>query len=451
MTASHRPARTRAFFLATLIAAFSLGAIAAAAATAAAATSDEDSIWYQAGDDDVTVDLYFVWSSSCPHCREAHPFVEELEDRYDWLRVQWLQVNGDDPAAVDTAIAVADSIGETIPAVPTFLYCETMHTGYDDEDGIGALLDAELQACHSELAAAHLPNGTSPPTTALSEQEEGVTLPIIGRVDAGAVSLPLFTVTVAGLDAFNPCAFFVLLFLLSLLVHAKSRMRMAVIGGVFVLFSGLIYFAFMTAWLNVFLITGTLRWITLVAGAVAVAIALLNIKDYFAPGAGASLSIPEGAKPGLFKRMRTLAAADRYPAILAGTVTLAIAANSYELLCTAGLPMAFTRVLTLNELPTSTYYGYLLLYNVIYVIPLLVIVAAFVWALGSRKLQEHEGRTLKLLSGTMMLGLGLVLIFAPDMLDNMLTAVAVLALAVAVTAAVAIGNRFRHRQRPAHR
>ena len=447
MALPRTPSWTWAFMLGALITVFTLAGFSTASA---AGTGDEDTIWYEVTDDGVTVDLYFVWSSTCPHCREAHPFVEELEDRYDWLRVQWLQVNGDDPTAVDTAIAVADSIGQTIPAVPTFLYCETMQTGYDDEDGIGALLDTELQACHTELVAAHVRDGTSPPTTVAAEEDEGVTLPIIGRVDAGAVSLPIFTVTVAGLDAFNPCAFFVLLFLLSLLVHAKSRTRMAVIGGVFVLFSGLIYYAFMTAWLNVFLITGTLRWITLVAGAVAVVIAVLNIKDYFAPGAGASLSIPESAKPGLFKRMRTLAAADRYPAILAGTVTLAVAANSYELLCTAGLPMAFTRVLTLNDLPTSTYYGYLLLYNVIYVIPLLVIVGAFVWALGSRKLQEHEGRTLKLLSGTMMLGLGLVLLFAPGLLDNMLTAVAVLALAVVVTAAVAVGDRFRHRHRPAH-
>ena len=56
----------------------------------------------------------------------------------------------------------------------------------------------------------------------------------------------------AGLDAFNPCAFFVLLFLLSLLVHARDRRRMLLIGGVFVFFSGAIYFVFMAVWLNVF-------------------------------------------------------------------------------------------------------------------------------------------------------------------------------------------------------
>jgi hypothetical protein len=54
-------------------------------------------------------------------------------------------------------------------------------------------------------------------------------------------------VVLAGLDAFNLCAFFVLLFLLSLMVHARRRMRMALVGGVFVAFSGLLYYVCMAA------------------------------------------------------------------------------------------------------------------------------------------------------------------------------------------------------------
>ena len=93
-------------------------------------------------------------------------------------------------------------------------------------------------------------------------------MPLIGSVDAKALSLPVLTLVLAGMDAFNPCAFFVLLFLLSLLVHAKSRTRMAIVGGTFVLFSGVVYFVFMAAWLNVFLIAGELRVITFIAGLV---------------------------------------------------------------------------------------------------------------------------------------------------------------------------------------
>jgi hypothetical protein len=117
----------------------------------------------------------------------------------------------------------------------------------------------------------------------------------------------------------------------------------------------------MTAWLNVFLVTGHLKWITAAAGVIAIAIALLNLKDYVRPGSKASLSIPETAKPGLFARMRKLVSDDRFVPVLGATVALAVVANSYELLCTAGLPMMFTRVLTLNDLSTTGYYGYLAL------------------------------------------------------------------------------------------
>jgi cytochrome c biogenesis protein CcdA len=114
--------------------------------------------------------------------------------------------------------------------------------------------------------------------------------------------------------------------------------------------------------------------------------------------------------------MRALLAADRLGAMLLGTLVLALAANSYELLCTAGFPMVYTRVLTLNELPAPVYYGYLALYNLIYVLPLLAIVLVFSLTLGARKLTERQGRILKLLSGFMMLGLGLVMLSAPELL-----------------------------------
>ena len=221
---------------------------------------------------------------------------------------------------------------------------------------------------------------------------------------------------------------------------------MALVGGVFVVISGVMYFAFMAAWLNVFLVTGQLRWVTTIAGLIALTLAVFNMKDYFAPNAAGSISIPDSAKPGLFARMRKLTTGDAMPTVLLGTVALAVVANSYELLCTAGFPLVFTRVLTLNDLPTSTYYGYLGLYNVVYVIPLLTIVGVFVWTLGSRKLSETEGRFLKLMSGTMMFGLALLLLFKPDLLENMFAAVGIMGLAV-VTAFV-VSNVDKHRRRP---
>ncbi len=271
-----------------------------------------------------------------------------------------------------------------------------------------------------------------------------VTLPFVGALNVQQMSLPVFTGVLAGLDAFNPCAFFVLLFLLSLMVHARNRRRMLLIGAVFVFFSGLIYFVFMAAWLNIFLWIGELKLITLIAGLIAVGIALINIKDFFWFKQGVSLSIPESAKPGLYQRMRNLVRAGSMPAMLASTALLAIAANSYELLCTSGFPMVYTRVLTLSDLAPSAYYFYLAAYNVVYVLPLLLIVVVFTLRFGAHKLSENEGRTLKLLSGLMMLLLGVVLVIAPDLLNQVWTAIALLAAAVVITAVIVVIDRRSH-------
>ncbi|MCK5662456.1 MAG: hypothetical protein KAI17_03170, partial [Thiotrichaceae bacterium] len=198
---------------------------------------------------------------------------------------------------------------------------------------------------------------------------------------------------------------------------------------------------FMAAWLNLFLFANQLVYLTAAAGLVAMLIGAINIKDYFFFRQGISLTIPEKSKPRLFKRMRAIAQAGQWPAMITATVVLALAANSYELLCTAGLPMVYTRVLTLNELSDYQYYLYLALYNVIYILPLLLIVAVYTFTLGNKKLSEQEGRLLKLLSGGMMLGLGGMLFFAPDLLNNLLTSVSVIVTALLITAIVAYIKR----------
>ena len=153
------------------------------------------------------------------------------------------------------------------------------------------------------------------------------------------------------------------------------------------------------------------------------------------------MSITESKNPGMYQRMRALVGAKSVWAMLAGTAILAVAVNSYELLCTAGLPMVYTRILTLREADTVVYYLYLALYNVIYVIPLLLIVLIFVTTLGSRKLGEAEGRLLKLMSGMMMLGLGMLLLAAPNALNNPAIAIGLMLGAVALTWVIHLVSR----------
>ena len=348
----------------------------------------------------------------------------------EWLDVESLELTRNTENAREYA-RLARSIGERPSSVPAFVFCGRMLTGYDNPSGMGASLRQQLRECRAAIAAGEW----SPETGSKAQTREPPTvqLPGLDDVDLTAWSLPLVAVVLGGLDSFNPCAFFVLLFLLSLMVNARSRTRMLLIGGLFVSVSGVVYFVFMGAWLNLFLMVGQLEWATMAAGVLALTIGLINVKDFFWFKEGPSLGIPERAKPGLFQRMRGLVNADRLPALVAGTLMLALVANTYELLCTAGFPMVFTRILTLQELTVAEYYAYIGLYCLVYVLPLLVIVGAFTATLGRRKLSEREGRVLKLMSGLMMSSLGFVLVINPGLLSNVLAMMALLIVALAGT------------------
>ncbi|MBK8010303.1 MAG: hypothetical protein IPK13_03085 [Deltaproteobacteria bacterium] len=406
------------------------------------------------------IPLYFFWTRECKHCQRARPFVEALPAELPWLDLHSYDLS-QDPAARLLYARLAEAVGQPANSVPAVLFCKTMRVGFDRPESAGKMLRERLEQCYQQqlrnavdaVDAVEADPKVEQPALGASGSEQPLNLPLVGAMDPGSFSLPALTLVLAGLDAFNPCAFFVLLFLLSLLVHARSRARMVLIGGVFVFFSGAIYFVFMAAWLSLFLLLGELRFITMLAGVLAVVMGGLSMKDYFAFRRGPSLSIPESAKPGLFRRMRRLVGGEHLPALVAGTVALAVVANSYELLCTAGLPMVYTRTLTLHQLSRGTYYAYLMAYNLIYVSPLLVIVLAFAWKLGARKLEEREGRLLKLLSGTMMTGLGLLLLVYPEGLSRVSVSLGVIGVAPLLTALVAQAEKLlqgrRHRSKSA--
>ncbi|MCK5395584.1 MAG: thioredoxin family protein [Gammaproteobacteria bacterium] len=390
-----------------------------------------ETVWYEKDiNQQPLIHLYFFWSKQCPHCLKARPDITSMEEEFSWLKLHSLELV-DHPENVQTYLNMSAMFGNDARSVPTFMFCGNLLSGYESEETTGQLLKSYLQACY-RFAEENDPDN-SMAFTPDQNNPTSIDVPFFGDISPDDYSLPALTVFIAGMDAFNPCAFFVLLFLLSMMVHSRSRGRMALIGGIFVLFSGAIYFMFMAAWLNLFIYLGELRLITLIAGSVAMIIALVNIKDYFWFKKGFSLTIADDEKPKLFDRIRHLLRLDSLLTVIFATVILAIVANSYELLCTAGFPMIYTRILTLKFLPTESYYLYLLLYNLIYILPLLSIVVLFTIKLGSRKLSEQEGMVLKLLSGVMMLMLGLLLVVSPQLLNNVIAAATILIFAISIT------------------
>ncbi len=340
--------------------------------------------------------LHVYVREGCPHCAEAKRFLAGLADARPELQVVLREVDRD-PAARDALVAISEAVGAWPPGVPTFVVGGRVLVGFDDAEHLGA----ELLRLLDE----------APP-----RPRDRVESSLFGTLSASELGLPLFTLALGLLDGFNPCAMWVLLFLLSLLVRLQDRRRMAMVAGTFVLASGAVYYAFMAAWLNIFLLVGMSEALRVGLAMLAMLIGLINVKDFVAFRRGVSLSIPESAKPGFYARARAILKAESLPASLAAVAALAVVVNFVELLCTAGLPAIYTAVLTSQDLSPLAHYAYLGLYILAYIADDALMVGTAVLALGSGKLGERGGRRLKLLSGGVMLALGMVMLLRPEWL-----------------------------------
>jgi len=276
-------------------------------------------------------------------------------------------------------------------------------------------LDSELET---------FPESSSLSETSSEWEGETIDLPLFGKIETKKLSLPILTFLIALADGFNPCAFFVLTFLLATLIGLTgARRKILLVGGIFIFISALFYFLFMSILLNVFQLGKKITLLTLIAGIIAVGAGVINIKDYFFFQKGISLTLPKSKKEQFFQKLKNLSLAKSTLALIITTSIIASTVNIYELLCTFGFPMIYTRILTFKNLSPFTYYLYLILYNCIYVIPLGVIVLIFTITLGKKTFSQLWIRRLKLVSGLMILFLGLILLLKPKLLESIFTAI----------------------------
>lgn len=346
--------------------------------------------------DEATATRIEVFSRpGCPHCAQARHFLDQLTRGRTDLQLVEHDVTRE-PGALERLRALTAEAGIQAPGVPTFVVGGAVIVGFDP---------ATTPARISALLAPHAPPG--------ARASDAVTLPVVGNVRIDQLGLPVFTILVGLLDGVNPCAMWVLLFLLAMLVNLKSRARMALIAGTFVAVSGLVYFAFMAAWLTVFTLIGISQPVRIALALAALLVGAINLKDSVAFGRGPSLSIPDSAKPGIYRRTRAILHAENLPGAMVGIVVLAFLVNLVELLCTAGLPAVYTAILTSRDLPSWKYYAYLALYIGAYVLDDVIMVTIGVVTLGKQKLQERGGRWLKLLSGLVISALGIMLLIRP--------------------------------------
>lgn len=385
------------------------------------------------------VNLYFFWGEGCPHCAKEKEFLDRIYSSYPTLKIHGYEVYGNQ-ANVLLIQEVAQKLNVDVGGVPFTVVGDQGYVGYGEgstdkemesrikycvenvcNDSIASIvnIDQEKQnglsqeKVEDEAAEAVITNKND---NNPSENARLVNLPFLGEVDAMKFSLPVLAVFMGAVDGFNPCAMWVLLFLISLLLGIKSRRRMWTLGVAFIVTSASVYFLFMAAWLQLILLLGFVVWVRISIGLVATIVGGLNVRSFLTEKNSGCKVTGSKKRQLVFEKLKTIAQQNSLWLALGGIILLAFAVNLVELVCSAGFPAVFTQVLSLSNLDTWQYYTYIFLYILFFMLDDIIIFSIAMITLRATGISTKYSRYSKLIGGILMLILGLMLIFKPEWL-----------------------------------
>ncbi|MFH0814981.1 MAG: hypothetical protein V1902_02830 [Candidatus Falkowbacteria bacterium] len=376
--------------------------------------------------------VYLFHSKDCPHCVEEIKFLTKLKTEMLGLEVATFEISENklDQAAFK---AVAGAFNLPVGGVPLTIIGQDMVSGFDNEKSIGETIKAAIQKnigvtdllepiilqaspdfLKKNLIKTAEPQKVDQPQI-VQNGAKTMQLPIFGKINIGKLSLPILTVVLGFADGFNPCAMWILVFLITLLL-GQSWKRRLILGGTFIFISGFVYFLFMVAWLNFFLFVGLNFWIRLIVGGLAVVMGVLQLKRFFEkPNVGCAIAGAE-QKRSIVQRVKEVVQRKNLWLALAGLVIIAAGVNLLEMFCSLGLPAIYTNVLSASNLVTWKYYAYLLGYIFFYILDDIVV---FVIAMATLKITGVENkykRFINLVGGVIILLIGILLLFKPGWL-----------------------------------
>jgi len=363
------------------------------------------------------VNIYYFYSETCYYCGQMKVYFDELE-KDPLITIHRYEISVDKDGQ-EVARNVEDLLSTPIRSVPYVIVGRQSFIGYNEGvvEGIEEAIEFSKNNYVRDIVGEML--GIVEPGEGDGSIISGgkFKLPFIGEVDAATVSLPLLAIFMGTLDGFNPCAMWVLLLLISMLVHVKERWKMWTLGIVFLATSAIMYFFFMLSWLNITLLFGSVIYLRLLIGAVAIGGGGWNLKKALTqkPDDGCEV-VDVDQRRKLSKRIQAITSEKTFLLAIVGIMGLAISVNLVELLCSAGLPIIFTQVLALNGLDTLQTIGYLLLYVLFFLIDDLVVFFIAMKTFHLTGLSTKYSKFSGIIGGTIMVILGILMIFRPEWL-----------------------------------
>ena len=369
---------------------------------------------------DQKVNIYLFWTKGCPHCALEKQYLARLASQDKNLKIITLELTKSREHR-ELFRKVGETLQADVSGVPFTVVGEQYFIGWLDENTTGAAIEKAVQeARHTkapDVIARLVPaKSVSPPPPEKPAIPEKLSLPFFGEINIKYLSLGMITLIIGLLDGFNPCAMWVLVFLINLLLGMEDRRKMWILGGTFIFASGLVYFLFMTAWLNFLVFVGFIIWVRIAIGLVALWAGFYNLREYWTNRAGVCKLTSTERRQKRMERLKEIVQGKKFILAMGGLILLAFAVNLVELICSAGFPVIYLQILSLTPLPFWQYYLYLVFYISIFMLDDMIVFAVAMVTLQLMGVGTKYKQISNLIGGVLMLILGLLLIFRPEAL-----------------------------------
>lgn len=356
-------------------------------------------------------EIIFFYSDTCPHCAKEKIFLTDLENKYPELKIIRYEVINDknNQKLLRELYEKYDVPPQEQGLVPVTFTSKKYFVGFNDQ--VGQDIENCLKTC--------LNQGSNPSGQKINKfvLDTKIKIPFLGEIDPSKVSLFALAAVLGTLDGFNPCAMWVLVILISLLLATKSRKQILLVGGTFIFAEGFLYLLFMSAWLNVFLAIGYVSLTKILIGIFGIVFGIWRIREFLNWQSGVcKVTESTGSKEKLFDKIKNVVKPATVPTTIFGVILLAFGVNLIEFFCSAGFPVLFTRVLALQNLGTFQYYFYLVLYDLFYMLDDFIVFGFAFFTLNRFGFSDKYNRYSTLVAGLLILILGIILIFKPELL-----------------------------------
>ena len=377
------------------------------------------------------VNFYLFYGRECPHCEELMEWLDVYMNENKNINLYKYEVWHSDENA-NKFLSVCDVLDTESASVPFLVIGEDYIVGFSSlstPEDINRLFKKYEQENYRDKVGEAL--GVVEKTSDNAEEKEiseeekineeentSFNVPILGNIDAKNVSLPLLGVILGFVDGFNPCALWVLIFLITMLLGMKDRKKMWVLGITFLVTSALIYTLFMVSWLSFALFMGKVNLVKLLVGMFAIIFGVYNIIRFIKSlnkDTGCDV-VDDSKRKKIINKIKSIVSEKKFIVAFLGVIVLAASVNLIELMCSLGLPVVYTEVLSLNNLSVAQYSICILIYILFYLIDDLVI---FIIAMKTLKIKAISNKYLKyshLIGGLIMLALGILMIYKPEWL-----------------------------------